>query len=97
MSKKDEYKAMAEAKIEEYTARINELKAKTKFEAAEVKLEMHEQIEKLEAKLDVAKSEFEELSDEAGQTLEDWSDRFEVLGKDLESAFKKFFSKHESK
>lgn len=93
MSKKDAYVAKAQAKIDEQAANLNKLKAKAKGEVADKKIETHKRIEKLETKLDSAKSRLEEISDSAEDKWEDLTDRFEELTDDLGSAFKKFFGK----
>jgi predicted nucleic acid-binding Zn-ribbon protein len=94
MNKKDAYIEKAQAKIEEYACKLDELKAKTKGEIAGLKIDAQEQLDKLEAKLDAAKLRLAELADSAEDKWEDLSGRFEVLADDLGSSFKKFFEKH---
>jgi len=83
MSKKDAYIEKAQAKIEEYACKLDELKAKAKGEVAGLKIELLEQIDKLA-----------ELTDSAEDKWEDLSTRFEVLADDLGTSFRKFFEKH---
>lgn len=94
MNEKDAYIEKAQAKIEEYVAKLDVLKAKTKGEGAELKIEAHEQIDKLEVKLDAIKSQLAETSDAAEDAWRDLSRRFEELADDLGASFKKFFEKH---
>lgn len=91
MSKKDAYVEKAQAKIEEHSAKLDQLKAKVKGEVADNKIEGHKQIEKLESKLDAAKKRLAEITDSAEDTWEDLTERFENLGDDIGASFKKFF------
>jgi len=93
MNKKDAYIEKAQAKIEEHSAKLEALKAKAGV--VDLKMEAHEQIDKLEVKLNAAKSRLAELTDAAEDKWEDLSDRFEILADDLGTSVKKFFEKHE--
>jgi predicted nuclease with TOPRIM domain len=93
MSKKDAYVEKGQAKIDEQIAKINQFKAKAKGKVADQKIEAHEHIEKLEKKLDAAKTYLAEIADSAEDKWEDLSDRFEVLADDIGTSVKKFFSK----
>jgi len=94
MNRRDAYIEKTQARIEEYTCRLDELKAKAKGEVAGLKLDFQETLEKLEAELDTAKSRFAELTDSAEDKWEDLATRFEVLAADLGASFRKFFEKH---
>lgn len=95
MNRKDAYIEKANARIEEYSARLDVLKAKAREEVADQKISAHEHIVKLEAKLETAKSRLDELTAAAGDGWEDLSGRFEELADDLGASFRKFFAKRE--
>ncbi len=95
MNSKDAYLEKAAAKIEEYSARLELLKAKAGVEVANRKISAQEQIVKLEASLEHAKSRLAELSDAAEDGWEELSERFDELADDLGASFRKFFAKHE--
>jgi predicted nucleic acid-binding Zn-ribbon protein len=94
MNKKDAYIEKAQAKIEEYACKLDELKARAKGEVAGLKIDTQEQVYKIEVKLDAAKVRLAELTDSAEDKWEDLSTRFEVLADDLGTSFRKFFEKH---
>lgn len=93
MSKKDAYVQKAKAKIDEHSAKLDQLKAQADGSIADKKIEAHKHIEKLEAKLEVAKQRLGEITDSAEEAWEDLTDRFDHLTDELGSAFKKFFNK----
>jgi|TARA_R110000850_G_scaffold238024_2_gene362695 septation ring formation regulator EzrA len=93
MSKKDAYVEKGQAKIDEQVAKINQFKAQTKGKVADKKIEAHEHIEKLEKKLETAKSHLKEIADSAEDAWEDLSGRFEDLADELSTSVKKFFNK----
>lgn len=95
MNKKDIYIEKAQAKIDEYSAELARLKAKTKGEFAELKIEAQQQIDQLDDKLSVVKTRLSEIVDAAEDKWEDLSVRFEELSDDLGAAFRKFFEKHQ--
>ncbi len=95
MNSKDAYIEKAAARIEEYSAKLELLKAKAGVEVVNRKIDAQEHIVKLEASLENAKSRLTELSDAAEDGWEDLSERFEVLADDLGASFRKFFAKHE--
>lgn len=82
MSKEDAYRQKIEAEIEEQKANLDALKAQAKKKVAEGKLGVYEEIEKLEKKLEEAKSTMSNLKD-SGE---------EALGK-LSQSLKGMFSK----
>ena len=93
MSKKDAYVEKAQAKISEQSAKLDELKAKVKGQVADQKIEAHEHIEKLELKLDAAKSRLAEISDSAEEGWHDLTARYETLTDEFGASVKKFFGK----
>ncbi len=93
MSKKDAYVEKAQAKINEHAAKLDELKAKVKVQVADQKIEAHEHIEKLELKLDAAKSRLTEISNSTEDRWHDLTARFETLTDECGASFKKFFGK----
>jgi predicted RNase H-like nuclease (RuvC/YqgF family) len=94
MSKKDAYIEKAQAKIEEYACKLDELKARTKGEVDGMKIDAQQQIDRLEIKLDATRLRLAELTDSAEDKWQDLSGRFEVLADDLGASFRKFFEKH---
>jgi predicted nucleic acid-binding Zn-ribbon protein len=94
MKRKDAYIEKAQARIDEYACKLDELKAKARGEVAGLKIDAKEQVDKLEVKLDAAKVRLAELTDSAEDKWEDLSTRFEVLADDLGASFRKFFEKH---
>ena len=93
MSKKDAYVEKAQAKISEQSAKLNELKAKVKGQVADQKIETYEHIEKLELKLDAAKSRLAEIADSAEEGWQDLTGRYETLADEFGASVKKFFGK----
>jgi cob(I)alamin adenosyltransferase len=93
MSKKDAYVQKAQAKIDEQSAKIDEFKAKVKGKVADKKIEAHEQLEKIESKLNAAKAQLAEIVGSAESAWEDMTKRFEVLTDELSASVKKFFKK----
>ena len=94
MNKKDAYVEKAQARIEEYACKLDELKARARAEVAGMKIDAQEQIDKLEVKLEAAKLRLAELTESAEDKWQDLSLRFEVLAEDLGTSFRKFFEKH---
>ena len=94
MNRKNAYIEKAQAKIDEYAARIDALKAKARGEVAGQKIGAHEQLDKLETKLKAAKSKLADLTDAAGDSWEDLSGRVEELTDELGASVKKFIDKH---
>jgi chromosome segregation ATPase len=82
VSKEDAYRQKIEAEIEEQKANLDALKAQAKKKVAEGKLGVYEEIEKLEKKLEEAKSTMSNLKN-SGE---------EALGK-LSQSLKGMFSK----
>jgi len=93
MSKKDAYVEKAQAKIDEHSAKLDQLRAQFKGEVSNKKIEAYEKIEKLEAKLNTAKSRLAEIIGSAEDKWEDLTDRLESLGDEVGASVKKFFSK----
>lgn len=93
MNRKEAYIEKAQAKIDEYASKLEQLKAKAKGEVADLKIEALEQIERFEKKLETAKLRLAELTGASENRWQDLSDRFEVLADDLAVSFKKFFEK----
>jgi hypothetical protein len=94
MSKKDAYIEKAQAKIDEYAAKIEVLKSKSKGDIAGKKIVAYEQIEKLDTKLSAAKMRLVDLSESAGDTWEGLSGRLEELAEDLGVSIKKLIDKY---
>lgn len=93
MSKKDAYVQKAQAKIDEQSAKLDQLKAQFKGEVSDKKIDAYEKIEKLEAKLSAAKSRLAEIIDSAEGAWEDLTVRLESLADEVGTSVKKFFGK----
>ena len=93
MSKKDAYLDKAQAMIDEQAAKIDQFKAKVKGGVADTKIEGHEAIEKMEAKLTAAKARLAEITDSAEDKWENLTSRFDDLTEELSASVKKFFAK----
>lgn len=93
MSKKDAYIQKAQAKLEEQTSKLQGLKAKVKGEVAGQKIQAYDQIEKLEKKLDSAKTRLAEIAESAEGKWEDLSERVDGLADEITASAKKFLGK----
>jgi predicted nuclease with TOPRIM domain len=93
MSKKDAYIEKAQAKIDEQSAKLDQLKAQFKGHVSDKKIDAYEKIEKLELKLDAAKSRLAEIIGSAEDKWEDLADRLEILADEVGTSVKKFFGK----
>jgi len=61
MALKEAYQEKIEAQLREWTAKINELKAKAEGAKADAKIEMHKRIDPLRAKQEAAQAKFQAL------------------------------------
>jgi len=71
MSTKKAYQQKLNAKLDEWNADINKLKAKADSAEADVKLEYHEQIENLKEKQTAAEQKLNELTQASDAAWED--------------------------
>ncbi len=95
MSKKELYIAKAQAKINEQSAKLDQLKAKAQGEIAEKRLKSQERIKELETKIEDAKAHLSEITNATEDAWENLKNRFDNLADDIGSSFKKFFGKDE--
>ena len=93
MTKKAAYIDKAQAKIDEHSASLNELKAKAKGKVADQKIDAYKGVEKLESELNSAKEKLAEIADSAEDKWEDLTGRFDTLTEELSTSVKKFFGK----
>ena len=91
MSNKDAYIEKAQAKIEEYSAKLDQLRAQAKSKQADEKIEAQKHADQMEADLQVARQKLSELSKSTEDNTSDLSDRFKTLSDDLETSFRRFF------
>lgn len=94
MGMKEAYQQKLEAKLDEWTAEINKMKAKADKADADAQLEYYKQIEELRSKQETAQEKLEELK-EAGEDA--WEDlkagmdsAWNSLGNALKSATSRF-------
>ncbi len=92
MSKQDAYVEKAQARIDESVARLDQLKAQAKGEMADKKVAMYQQVEKLEANLEIAREKLAEIKGSAEGAWEAMTERFDVLYSEMNSSFKKFIN-----
>lgn len=92
MSTRDAYIEKAQAKIDEYSAKLDQMKAQAKSKQADEKIEAQRNADKLEAEIEVAKQRVNEWANSTEEDPKDVSSRFKTLGDDLENSFRKFFN-----
>lgn len=94
MSMKKAYEKKLEAKLEEWNADINKLKAKADSAEADTQLEYYKQIDVLRTKQDEAKKKLNELKDASDDAWEDLKvgieSAWESLGSSIKSAMSRF-------
>jgi len=88
MSNKDAYEKKMEAKIEEWQAEIDRLKAKSKQQTADSEIDFNEKVEKLEQKQETARSDLENIKNSSSDAWEDLKAGAEKAANDLDDAIK---------
>lgn len=92
MSHRDAYIEKAQAKIDEYSAKLDQLKAQAKGKQADEKIEAQRNADKLEAEIQAAKQRINEWANATEDNPQDVSSRFKTLADDLDNSFRKFFN-----
>jgi hypothetical protein len=87
------HRAKAEAKLEEYQARLGVARAKLKGASADARLEIEKQIAGMEANLEAARSKASGLAAAADDAWSDLTDGLDAAFEGMSSAVKSFFSK----
>ena len=94
MNSKDQYVRMMQAKLDEWSAEIDQLGAKAKHVTAGLKVEYGQQIESLSEKRAVARQKLEELQKSGAGAWEDlkagMESAWKAMGEALESARSRF-------
>jgi predicted ATP-binding protein involved in virulence len=93
MNKKEAYQDKFDAQLREWSARIEELKAKADKATAEAKIEYYEQIEELRSKQATAQTKLQELSNSGEQAWEELKPGLENAWEDLKTSVEKAISK----
>lgn len=88
MSKVEAYKEKYEAKLGEWKADIDKLKAKANQEKSDASISLHEKIDELEAKREDVKRELKKLSEASSEAWEDFSSGVEKACTDLSGSIK---------
>ena len=92
MSTRNAYIEKAQAKIDEYSAKLDQLKAQAKSKQADEKIEAQRNADKLEAEIQAAKQRINEWANSTQDDPKDVSSRFNTLVDDLENSFRRFFN-----
>lgn len=92
MSKHDAYVQKAQAIIDGYVAKLDGLKAEAKLEVADRRIELHEQIEQVQKKIDAGKADLVDLAGTAEEKWDEVKERFESLTGDISASLKKFLN-----
>jgi len=95
MGLKEAYQEKVEAQLREWTAKINELKAKADGAKADAKVEMYKQIEVLRAKEEVAQAKFQELKQVGAAKWEEIRTSLDKAMDDLKTTWKRTRSQRE--
>lgn len=86
MDNQDLYKQKLEAKIAEWSAELDKLKAKSRGASADVQLDFDAKISEFQHKLDAGKAELARVSDQSGDALETLKEGLENAWTALSSA-----------
>ena len=92
MSKQEAYKAKARAKLEEHEAKLHAVRAKLKGAAADVRLELEDQVDGAEKKLARMKKKFASLADEGDEVWEEFTGSVEKAWDGLGDKVKSLFA-----
>jgi len=87
MTTKDAYQEKIEAQLREWTAKINELKAKADGGKADAKIEMYKRIDALRVKQEAAQAKFQELKKAGAEKLEQLRTGLDKAMGDLKTAW----------
>jgi len=95
MALKEAYQEKVETQLREWTAKINELKAKADGAKADAKIEMYKRIEVLRAKQEVAQAKFQELKQRGADKWEEIRTSLDKAMDDLKTTWKSTRSQRE--
>ena len=95
MALKEAYQEKIEAQLREWTARINELKAKADGAKADAKVEMYKRIDVLRAKEEVAQAKLQELMQAGADKWEEIRTSLDKAMDDLKTTWKSTRSQRE--
>jgi hypothetical protein len=88
MTEKKLYQQRVEAKLDEWKAEVDMLKAKVSGASASAKLKLNQQVRDLEAKIDEGKAKVAELADASEESWDSVKEGIESAWGSLKSAFK---------
>lgn len=86
MGLKEAYQEKLEAQLREWTARLDQLKAKADLAEADAKIEYHRQIDGARSKIETAQTRLRELKSSSGEAWESLKDGIERAWADLKTA-----------
>ncbi|PTN13238.1 coiled coil domain-containing protein [Nitrosomonas aestuarii] len=89
MTDKEAYLQKMQAKLDEWDADINALKAKMSGASADAKIELNKQVESLESERNEMKQKYEELKSASGDAWKDMRDGMEAAWSRVADSFKK--------
>jgi len=87
MDTKEAYQKKLEAKLDEWKAEIDKLKARAKGASADTRAQYSEQIEKLQSKREEGKQKLDELRRAGSESWGDLKSGIEKAWKEIEGAF----------
>lgn len=93
MSDKELYRQKKQAELDEWQAKVDQLKAKASGASADAQLEMNKQIEALESKIEEGQAKLAEIAETSDDAWESFKERFESAWDSVKSAFSEAASK----
>ena len=87
------YRVKAEAKIEEYQAKLDVARAKLKGAKADAQVDLERQVREIDKKLAIAKKRTRELADAADDAWSDVTRGLDDAFEGMTGAVKRFFSR----
>ncbi|MDY0094257.1 MAG: coiled coil domain-containing protein [Candidatus Vecturithrix sp.] len=93
MSNKELYQQKLQAQLDEWEAELNKLRAKASGASADAKLEMNQQIEDMQAKIDEGKAKLSELAETSDDAWDSIKEGVESAWDSLKSGFREAISK----
>lgn len=88
MSEKELYRQKVQAKLDEWKADLDKLRARASAAGADAKLELNEQIQRLEAKIKEGEKKLAELADTSEDAWDSVKHGFESAWEALKASFK---------
>jgi len=93
MNKKDLYKQKLQAKLDEWQADVDKMKAKLGGASVGAKLEINQEINQLEGKLGEGRNKLEELSEATEENWENLKASIDETWEGIANSFKDTFGK----